>query len=315
MITCCVLGAGNHSRLQHGAPLAHLKKARPDALRLAAVCDLQEERAAAYASEFGFERTYGDYRRMIEYERPDAVIAITPLELTLPMGRELLSYGVPVMLEKPPGRTAGEARQLLDAAEAHGTAHMISFNRRFSPAFEPARAWLAQSGRRVHCIAGRMLRQRRRESSFVTGTGVHLIDATLSFFESVTRVTSRRWETPSGGQSATAVIDGDGITASLVIAPDAGATAETYELIGADFPIFVDVRAPSVVITEAGRVVLDRRLDEEPAYIACGAYAETVAFIDGVASGEQLRPSLRDGYRTMTIADAIEHGEEWDGSL
>lgn len=314
MITCCVIGAGNHSRLQHGAPLAHLKRARPDVLRLAAVCDLQEERAAAYAHEYGFERTYGDYRRMIEDERPDAVIAITPLERTLPIGRELLSYGIPVMVEKPPGRTASEARQLLEAAEAHGTPNMVSFNRRFSPALELARDWLAADRtRRLNSIAGRMLRVRRRESSFITGTGVHLVDTVLSFFEEVTRVTAERFNSPAGAQGATAVIGGNGLTASLLIAPDAGAAAETYELIGPDFSILVDVRAPSVVITEAGRVVLERQLDEEPAYIACGAYAETLAFIDGVAGGEPLRPGLRDGYRTMAIAEAIELGDKRDG--
>src|SRR5690606_23043668 len=82
MIRLGVLGAGGHSRATHGPALRHLKRRDPGRVELAAVCDLDRDKASAYAAEFGFARAYADVEAMLAAERLDGLVAVTPLKLT-----------------------------------------------------------------------------------------------------------------------------------------------------------------------------------------------------------------------------------------
>lgn len=80
----------------------------------------------------------------------DAVSLCTP-----PAGRHTLAHtairaGLHVMLEKPPATTLGEAKDIVDLAEAEGVTLFASWHSRAAAAVEPARAWLV--GRRVHSV-------------------------------------------------------------------------------------------------------------------------------------------------------------------
>src|SRR4051812_47291988 len=46
-------------------------------VKLVATCDLQQDKAEAYARQFGAERSYNDHRKMIEAETLDAVFIVT----------------------------------------------------------------------------------------------------------------------------------------------------------------------------------------------------------------------------------------------
>jgi predicted dehydrogenase len=246
---------------------------------------------------------------MLDDEKPDAIVAITPLDLTLPMGREFLAYGLPVLLEKPPGRTVPEARELAAAAETTGTPHMISFNRRFGPAVLAARRWLAdEAGSLPDQVIARMLRVSRLEPTFIMGTGIHLVDTVLSFLGDARRVSSLRHHTHAGGQCASAQVEGAHGNATLVIAPDCGTMAETYELIGDEYTIYIDVVSSQCIVVRAGDVVLHERFDHEPAFVANGTYAETAAFLEAVETGRGYSPTLQQGLASMLLADAVDRG-------
>lgn len=80
----------------------------------------------------------------------DAVSLCTP-----PAGRHTLAQtairaGLHVMLEKPPATTLGEAKDIVDLAEAEGVTLFASWHSLAAAAVEPARAWLV--GRRVHSV-------------------------------------------------------------------------------------------------------------------------------------------------------------------
>jgi predicted dehydrogenase len=48
MIRLALVGCGAHSESGHAIPLARYKAAHPAAIELAAVCDLQQERAQSF---------------------------------------------------------------------------------------------------------------------------------------------------------------------------------------------------------------------------------------------------------------------------
>jgi len=118
MIRVGVVGAGNHSRRNHGPALRRYCADRPNDVDLRAVCDLDPDRATEYAETFGLETTYEDLDAMLGEESLDAVVAVTPVEATHEIASKLLSRGTPVLIEKPPGRTLDEARDLEAVADA-----------------------------------------------------------------------------------------------------------------------------------------------------------------------------------------------------
>ncbi len=250
---------------------------------------------------------------MIDAEKPDAIVAITPLELTLDIGRELLSLGIPVLLEKPPGRTVGEAIELSRAAESYGTPHMVSLNRRFNPAVVGAREWLrGRSEAEALQITGRMLRVSRLEDYFISGTAIHLVDTILSFMDGVTQVYSERWQTKAGGRSASAQLCGSKTKALLLIAPDSGAVVEPCKIVGDDFCIEIDVLGSTLSIMQSGSLTLERRFDDQPPFVMDGSYAEILSFIHSVENGDRLSPTLQEALLSMRTVDAIERGAMGD---
>ena len=66
------IGCGSHSRRN---VLPALKFASAT-IETVAICDLQYEKAEAFASEFGFRRAYGNHIEMLEKEDLDAVFIV-----------------------------------------------------------------------------------------------------------------------------------------------------------------------------------------------------------------------------------------------
>jgi predicted dehydrogenase len=315
MLRLAVIGAGAHSTSSHGPALAALREERPEEVELAAVCDKDERRANRYADRFGFARAYTDAAKMFGGEVIDGLVAVTPLERTCELGCELLRMEVPLLLEKPPGRTVAETRRLLSAAEQAGTPHMISFNRRFSPAVTRAREWLqAQPRRPPELILARMLRHARSEQRFVTGTGVHAIDTVccLQGIASPASVSSCRIAAERGARLYDARLDfPGGGSAPLLIAPQCGTREETYEVIGPDYCVQINAEACSVQIFDTGETALHWRAPGSwDSYRRGGTLAETRAFADALLDRRPFTPDLHDGLTIMRIAEIIESGDD-----
>ena len=312
MIRLAVLGAGAHSQYSHGPALRAVAAAWPD-VALAAVCDIDRSRAQAYADAFGFARVYQDLDAMLAQEHLDGLIAVTPVHLTTTIVSRLLPHGIPLLLEKPPGSNSAETRQLLAVAEKTGAPHMISFNRRFNPAIQQARAWLAEGGRPPHVLIARMLRVNRRETDFVTATGIHLVDAVISLLGMPAHVSATRLPAADEGVYFTqaAVAFANGSRAHLFFSPVAGSGEETYELHGEDYTILCDTVHCTLTIRERGEVVLQWSAPQDAidAY-RDGTVTETEAFINAIAKKKPYAPTLQEGLASILTAEAAATGGE-----
>ena len=313
MLRIAVLGTGRHSSSNHGPSLKSIKEKNPNEIELAAVCDLDEDRAKGYAMKFGFGKVYRDQEDMLTKEKLDGIIAVTPIPLTAGIVGELLVTGIPILMEKPPGRSSEETKRLLKIAEEHQTPHMVSFNRRFNPALARARDWLAQGNHKIQLVISRMLRHARPEPDFVTITGIHAIDTVISLVNPPDRVVTHKVQSGGDGSyiyDASLSFSG-GRTADLIIAPQVGTIEETYEILGSDFSIQVDTLKCRVRIYEGGDLAMSWRPpeDREPT-LDNGALDETAAFIESIRSGRSFRPNLEDGLRSMLTAEAVQEGGE-----
>ena len=306
--------AGSHAHSHHGPSLRDYRELHPDEIELTAVCDLDRRKGEDFAQAYGFLRVYVDYHLMIAEEKPDALIAITPVGSTFSIAGDLLTYRLPLLMEKPPGESARETRELLTVARRHGSPVMVSFNRRFNPALVEARKWLAENpvSSPPDLVIARMLRSARREKGFIVGTGIHLIDTTLSLVGIPVAVKSFRWATEKGGQSCGGtILTDEGNCALIAILPDAGAEAETYEVSGPEYSIRIDVGKTEMTASFRGATSGTWRPPEgAPAHVMCGAFGETEAFLQAVRTRTGYAPSLPDGLRSMLVAEALDRGGE-----
>lgn len=308
-----VVGAGGHSSHNHGPALARCV-ADGDDVALAAVCDLDDERAATYAKTFGFDRTYTDLDRMLGTEQLDGLIAVTPMQATEALAGRILAAKIAVVIEKPPGVGAPATARLLEVARQTATPHMISFNRRFCPALTKARHWMETTGVQPRLIIGRMLRRRRLEPFFARDTAIHLIDCVLSLMAAPQRVECSVDAGARANLYSGRLLRDSGPQASLHIAPDAGIDEESVELLCDEARIFLDFQRPAVTIDHDGeRVVAWRASDDQlPDYEENGTLGETRAFLRALRlarPGTGLTPDLTQGLLSMQVADALQQGE------
>lgn len=312
-----LLGAGSHSRIHHGPSLRDWAARHPGQVELVAVCDLDRDRARAYAAEFGFAGVRTDLAGMLADDGLDGLVAVTPMARTEELAGLALRSGVPVVVEKPPGVGVEGAERLWRLAQETGTAHMVSFNRRFCPALRRALSWLAAQGHRPRHVLSRMLRHRRLEPQFARDTGLHQVDAVLAVIGRPARAVGH-WERGAGDRAAlyTGRLEtAAGATASIVQTPDVGRVEESLEILGDGFRILVDFQEVGVRIDADGEVVLSWTAAQDglAEHEANGAYAETAAFLEGLRDGGTLGPTLADGLVTMRATAALQEGRTVEG--
>lgn len=132
-IRCAFIGAGGHSYRNVYPTFQYAP------VDLLAVCDLNAERAAAFARIFGARRHYSDHREMLAREEPEAVFIVTGYQ---PDGRvqatelaiECLQAGAHVWMEKPAAASVAEIKALQEASDRAGRFVLVGLKKIFTPA-------------------------------------------------------------------------------------------------------------------------------------------------------------------------------------
>ncbi|MER6576364.1 Gfo/Idh/MocA family oxidoreductase [Nonomuraea sp. NPDC001023] len=119
-------------------------------LRLAAVCDTDPRVLEGHRVP-----GYRDHVRLLEEERPDAVVVTVPNDLHARVCADALERRVPVCVEKPLALDAAQGRRLTDLAASSGVPLFTAFHRRYNSAVGRLRA--ACAGARVEELTVRYL--------------------------------------------------------------------------------------------------------------------------------------------------------------
>lgn len=305
-----ILGAGGHASQQHGEALKRAVVRAEGHVELTAVCDAQREKAERFAAAYGARRVFDRLDTMLDETPLDGLLAITPLALTEALVTQLLPHGIPLLIEKPTGETSAAAERLLALARHTGTPHGVSFNRRFSPALAHAQRWLTETAAAqppTQAIV-RMYRHDRREPDFITGTGVHALDAIAALLGQPVGVTA--WPLPARGVAPRAfqarIAFAHGAAAHVAVAPASGTTEETYEMVGPDYTLLIDVLRCRLTIVHNGRYALEWQApDDMPPCERDGTLYETEAFIRALSEGFSGLPDLHDGLTALRVAEAM----------
>ena len=131
----CGSMAGAHAKGYNGV----------DVIDLVAGADPDEARGQRFAREFGVPNIYGDYREMLDKERPDIVSVCTwhPLHAKMTIAAAVHQPKA-ILSEKPMATSLGEAEEMVIACQRNQVKLALGFQRRFLGAWTKAKELIAE---------------------------------------------------------------------------------------------------------------------------------------------------------------------------
>lgn len=118
----------------------------PAYARLVAIAGRDKERVEAASARFGYEKAVTDWHELLSDPNIQVFDNSAPNNLHAEPSIAAAQAGKHVICEKPLGRNAAEAKQMLEAVQKAGVVHMCAFNYRFVPAIRLAHD-IIQAGR------------------------------------------------------------------------------------------------------------------------------------------------------------------------
>lgn len=222
-----IIGCGTISHCH----MAAYKKIRD--VEVTAACDISQDRASAFANQYGIAAHFTSYERMLCEASLDAVSVTTWNNAHEPIAIEALKRDVNVLCEKPLALNTRQAREMSIASKLSGKLLMPGFCTRYEDGAKLLKS-LADSGElgRLYAIKATFLRRSGNPGSWfadakrsgggpVIDLGVHVIDLARYFAGSpaalsVSAVTHRGAGKGAAGLSKYTSVDGAGAALSNV---------------------------------------------------------------------------------------------------
>jgi len=117
---------------------------REPRVRLAAVCDADQQRAEHVAGAFGIERAYSDAAEMLESEQLDFVDIVTQPDSHRRLVQLAAGRGLAILCQKPLANSLDEAVEIVRIAEQHGVPLMVTENWRWLAMYRSVRYYIEQ---------------------------------------------------------------------------------------------------------------------------------------------------------------------------
>lgn len=119
---------------------------------LKVACGKHRESLEAFSDRWGWELVETDWREAVRRQDVDIIDISVPTYLHREIAVEAARAGKHIFCEKPMALNAGEAAEMLDAAEKAGVVHYLNHNYRRAPAVALAKKWIEEGklGRIYH---------------------------------------------------------------------------------------------------------------------------------------------------------------------
>jgi predicted dehydrogenase len=257
---------------------------------------------------------------MLSGARLDGVLAITRPDATKEVATAVMKAGLPVYMEKPPGRDLGEALAMAKVSRSTGAPTMVACNRRFNPSILATKKLMEELGPAT-AFTVLQLRAEKGGGRFVTGTGIHAIDAVLSLGGRVARVLSvvRKKESERGFTWLSTLEFKTGALCSLLLKPTSGARVERFVVSGDTYTIHATGSTDwltdypgSVELHHDGKVTkvkLPPNHDGVPAKLYWGGfYGEVAEFVEAIRKGRAPAPSVAEVAHSVKVCERIQTG-------
>lgn len=122
------------------APFQYEAWTRIPEVEIAAISNPTEAKARLIMASCGVSGYYGDWRQMLDCERPDFVDIITPPDTHEEICAEAAARGIHIICQKPLAPTLEASRRIVARAEAAGVRLMVHENWRWQPWYREVKA-------------------------------------------------------------------------------------------------------------------------------------------------------------------------------
>ena len=312
-----VIGAGEWAQLYH---LPALKAIEQEAsLSIIGIWNRTAERAKEAARLFGIGQVYRSLDEALDEKRADCYVILVRSSALFEIATKLLPRRLPLLTEKPPGKSYSEAHRL---AELAVLPNVVAFNRRYMPINRRFKE-LADEIRGAYFAECQFYRNERSSDHFILETGIHGIN----YMEHLCGpIRSVRTEKPGGSPTRpsiwiSSVTFDSGMRGIFKFFPSCGSSLERYELHGRDRSIYL--HCPQTYTSDhPGRILIHEKgrqtasiLDEEGERIlTAGFLAEYRDLFKAIRYGSDTLSNFRNASNTMRVAEAIEAGDR-DGTV
>ena len=311
-VNIALIGAGGMANGVHYPSLRDCED-----VNLVGLCDLVPSKLQATAERFEIDQTFSDYREMLEKTSPDAVYVLMPPQHLYPLVIHCLSHGLHVFIEKPPGVTLHQTREMALAAEKNSCKTMVGFNRRFIPLLQKVKAIVEERSPIIQCMS--TFHKNTPNALYYDG----VIDVLTC--DAVHAVDTLRW---LGGGEVKAVASDinsfysereNSFNALVKFTSGASGYLCTNWAVGGRIHIFeMHARAISAYINPdtGGRAVIhtsegtteittEEAAGSNETYKTYGFYAESRHFVDCIQQDQQPLTCFEDAVKTMELVTAI----------
>jgi UDP-N-acetylglucosamine 3-dehydrogenase len=274
---------------------------------LAAICDMNRERAEAFSKKFQVPG-YSTLEEMLKKEKLDGVTICTPASTHFSMASQALGAGVNTFVEKPMTTTVKDGEALIEAAKNANRTLTVGFIERFNPPITGLKQMIRE-GKMGEPILLEFHRENRRgenisDVGIVKDASVHDIDTACWLFGEVPKVVYARvgvmYVPLEHEDFATILLGFSGQkTAFLVtnwITPN---RVRTLSAVFSGGVVDVDFVTQQTSIHEGAATTVPTRPFQEPLMLELKEF---------VTSIEEKRPALvtgKDGLNVIRVAEAV----------
>ncbi|MGQ9630641.1 MAG: Gfo/Idh/MocA family protein [bacterium] len=318
-----LIGCGHQGRDNLSPALCNL-----EGVRLVACADVNEEMARRASSDFGYERCYLDYDKMLSEEDLDAVVVAVTNNILKDASIASIEAGCHLFVEKPMGINAGEGRAIVEAARREGVRVMVGYCLRFNETRRFMKDLIDRGGLgeigAVNAFIGsapwtNWYADPKMGGGQLLFLGVHLIDQILWMVgRRVERVWGEVHRHPERGydenSSFTIAFEG-GVLASVSVSMKASRRFDFVEIVGSrghirgEWPTnVVYVLSPEIPGVWVGFKSAPPATEIRPFvrdYLRPMFEAEMREFVSAILEGRETAIPGPDGVRVLEVVDAV----------
>ncbi len=311
-VNIALIGAGGMANGVHYPSLSECED-----VNLVGLCDLIPSKLQATAESFGIEQTFTDYKQMLEKTSPDAVYVLMPPQHLFPLVIHCLSQQHHVFIEKPPGVTLHQTKEMARAAERNGCKTMVGFNRRFIPLLQRVKTIVEERGPIIQAMS--TFHKNTPSALYYDG----VIDVLTC--DAIHAVDALRW---IGGGEVKAVASDinsfyserensfnaivkftSGASGYLCTNWAVGARIHIFEMHAREISAYInpDAGGRAVLHTPEGitEITPEEAAGSDATHRVYGFYGESRHFVDAILQDQQPDTCFADAVKTMELVSAI----------
>jgi predicted dehydrogenase len=225
-INIAIIGAGKWSQMCHIPAIKYLEKKYP--LHITGIWNRTIDKAVEVSQKYQINKVYKSLNEVINDKDINCFAIVIHPSVVMNIIKKLLKRNLPILCEKPPGKTAKEAKVLSTIVRVP---NIVAFNRRYTPINQRFKK-IIENMKNIYYAECRFYRSERYYKNFITTTGIHGINYMEYLFGRIKKVKVDKWKNLMNETNIwfCQMTFTSGLKALIKFLPCSGSSFERYEV-------------------------------------------------------------------------------------